>query len=97
MLKCKVDLNNIETKNVFGVGGVAKLIVQTCFLLRDKDKELKVGRNKERKQAETINKDKANKYAVYQVSSWLGPDTITQTRPCNIQQYFTAVKMLIFR
>ena len=22
---------------------------------------------------------------------------ITQTRPCNIQQYFTAVKMLIFR
>ena len=24
-------------------------------------------------------------------------DHITQTRPCNIQQYFTAVKMLIFR
>ena len=22
---------------------------------------------------------------------------ITQTRPCNIQQYFTAVKMLVFR
>ena len=22
---------------------------------------------------------------------------ITQSRPCNIQQYFTAVKMLIFR
>ena len=22
---------------------------------------------------------------------------ITQTRPCNIQEYFTAVKMLIFR
>ena len=47
---------------MFGVGGVAKLIVQTSFfLLRDKDKELKVGRNKEKKQAETINKDKANK------------------------------------
>ena len=24
-------------------------------------------------------------------------DNITKTRPCNIQQYFTAVKMLIFR
>ena len=63
MLKCEVHLNNIEKqKSVFGVdgvggvGGVAKLIVQTSFL-RDKDKGVKVGRQKERLQVETIYKD----------------------------------------
>ena len=44
MLKYEVHLNNIENRNWFGVGGVAKLFVQTSFLLRDKDKEVKVGR-----------------------------------------------------
>ena len=48
-----------KTESVFGVagvGGVAKLIVQTSFL-RDKDKGVKVGRQKERLQVETIYKD----------------------------------------
>ena len=45
---------------VDGVRGVAKLIVQTSFL-RDKDKGVKVGRQKERQQADTIYKDSENK------------------------------------
>ena len=40
MLKCEIHLNNIEkTESVFGVGGVggvAKLIVQTSFVERQR-------------------------------------------------------------
>ena len=35
--------------------------------------------------------------ALYYLVLWYHEVHITKTRPCNIQQYFTAVKMIIFR